>query len=46
MTKLDSSKFYSQERINLHVEKLKRERRRWLKGFEGLNPAIVNEVKL
>lgn len=46
MTKFDLSKFYSQEQINFYVDKLKRERREWLKRFEDLNPAILNEVKL
>jgi len=46
MTKFDLSKFYFQEQINFYVDKLKRERREWLKRFEDLNPAILNEVKL
>lgn len=46
MTKFDLSKFYSQEQINFYVDKLKRERREWLKRFKDLNPAILNEVKL
>ena len=46
MTKFDLSEFYSQEQINFYVDKLKRERREWLKRFKDLNPAILNEVKL
>lgn len=46
MTKFDLSKFYSQEQINFYVDKLKRERREWLKRFKDLNSAILNEVKL
>jgi phosphoenolpyruvate carboxykinase (ATP) len=46
MTKFDLSKFYSQEQINFYVDKLKRERREWLKRFKDLNPAMLNEVKL
>jgi len=42
MTKFDLSNFYSQEQINVYVNKLKEERVEWFKRFENLNPAILN----
>ena len=45
MTKFDLSEFYSQEKINAYVNKLKEERLKWLKRFEGLNPTILDAAK-
>jgi phosphoenolpyruvate carboxykinase (ATP) len=42
MTKFDLSNFYSSEKINAYVSKLKAERHEWLKKFKNLNPAIRN----
>lgn len=46
MGKFNLSKYYSKEQINVYVEKLKKERVKWLKRFENLNPAIVDAIRL
>jgi len=46
MKKFDLSNFYSQDQIDAYVKKLKEERVKWLNGFEGLNPAIIDAFKL
>jgi len=45
MTKFDLSQFYSREQVNAYVNKLKEERLKWLKRFEGLNPTILDAAK-
>lgn len=45
MAKFDPSRFYTQEQIMAHVNKLKEERLEWLKKFEGLNPKILDAVR-
>ncbi|HYB92887.1 MAG TPA: phosphoenolpyruvate carboxykinase [archaeon] len=42
MAKFDLARFYTQEKIDDFVKKLKTERMTWLNGFKGLNPVIVN----
>jgi phosphoenolpyruvate carboxykinase (ATP) len=45
-TKFDLSNFYAEGAIRDFVLKLQKERLEWLKGFEGLDKAIVNTVKV
>jgi len=46
MSKFDLAKFYSQEQINVYVNKLKAERFAWLKKFKNLNPTMLGAAKL
>jgi phosphoenolpyruvate carboxykinase (ATP) len=46
MSKFDLSRFYTQEQIEEYVRELKKERAEWLRRFPGLNPEIVNTIKV
>lgn len=41
LSKFDLNKYYTQDQINSYVNKLKEERRDWLKQFDNLDPDII-----
>lgn len=44
LSRFDFTKFYSDQKYKELVEKLRTERREWLKQFAGLDPAIVEAI--
>lgn len=45
MKRFDLSNFYSPEQIEIYINRLKKERLEYLKGFENLDPKVVDAVR-
>jgi phosphoenolpyruvate carboxykinase (ATP) len=44
LSKYDPARFYTKEQAAEYVQRLKDERKKYLAGFPGLNPAVVKAL--